>query len=111
MSVAAAIARAAGARLDTLLVFGEGDVMPLDIERALAKYFAEAEASDLLSAPRSMQGGVAESVIGYTAEQQFDLIALTTALGSGGDPRADDMAEYIIRNAPCPVLCMNSRGQ
>ncbi|HYX41212.1 MAG TPA: universal stress protein, partial [Pyrinomonadaceae bacterium] len=39
LPVAAAIARAAGAQLDTLLVFGEGDVMPLDVERALAKYF------------------------------------------------------------------------
>jgi nucleotide-binding universal stress UspA family protein len=106
LPVAAAIARATGARLDTLLVFGEGDVVPLDIDSALAEHFAKAEASDLLSVPQVMQGGIAESVIGHVGEQQFDLIAFTTALGSGGDPRADDMADYIIRNAPCAVLCM-----
>ena len=106
LPVAAAIARATGARLDTLLVFGEGDDMPLDMDGALTKHFAEAEASDLLSAPQVMQGGIAESVISHVAEQQFDLIAFTTTLGSGSDPSADDMADYIIRNAPCPVLCM-----
>jgi nucleotide-binding universal stress UspA family protein len=103
---AAAIARATGARLDTLLVFGEGDVVPLDIASALAQHFAAAEASDLLRAPQVIEGGIAESVVSHLANEQFDLIACTTTLGSGGDPRADDMADYIIRNAPCPVLCL-----
>ena len=50
--------------------------------------------------------GVAEAVVGYATINEVDLIAITTELCCGGNRNLTDTAEYIIRNAPCPVLCM-----
>lgn len=107
LPVAASIARKTGARLDTLCVFDEGDVQPADGGRAtLEKFFAAAQASDMFGEFETLRGGVADAVVSYAEANEVDLVAITTALCCGGDPKMTGTAEFIIRNAPCPVLCM-----
>ena len=102
-----AIARKTGARLETLCVFGEGDEEPADSGRAkLQRFFEEAGASDLPSRFDTLQGGVAEAVVEYAEHNNTDLIAITTLLCCGGEFDTINAAEFIIHNAPCPVLCV-----
>ena len=107
LPAATAIARRTKAKLEALCVFNEGDEEPADGGQAtLEAFFAEAEASDYLGKLRRLHGGVAEAVVEYAGRHKADLVAITTALGSGGDTKLTDTAEFIIRNAPCPVLCV-----
>jgi len=107
LPVAAAIAHKTKATLEALCVFNEGDEEPADGGQAtLAKFFEEAGASDSLGRIRRLHGGVAEAVVEYAGRHKADLVAITNELGSGGDPKLTDTAEFIIRNAPCPVLCV-----
>jgi nucleotide-binding universal stress UspA family protein len=107
LPTAAAIARKTGASLEAICVFGEGDEQPADGGQAtLERFFAEAEASDYLGDFETLRGGVAEAVVGYATINEVDLIAITTELCCGGNRNLTDTAEYIIRNAPCPVLCV-----
>ena len=107
LPVAASIASRTKAKLETLCVFGEGDEEPADGGRAtLEKFFAEAEAHELFGKVRRLHGGVGEAVVEHAGRHKADLVAITTALCSGGDERLTDTAEFIIRNAPCPVLCV-----
>jgi nucleotide-binding universal stress UspA family protein len=107
LPVVCSIARKTKSSLQTLCVFNEGDVEPADGGQAtLEKFFAEAEASDCLGKIHRLHGGLAEAVVEYAGRHKADLMAITTALGSGGDPKLTGTAEFIIRNAPCPVLCV-----
>jgi len=110
LPITASIARVAGAEIETLVVFGEGDVRPgSDRGREILEgFFAEAEAANLLGVVVRALGGVGEAVVEEATAMQTDLIALTTSLFSGGDPKRADAAEFIIRNAPCPVLALNT---
>ena len=102
------IAEKTGASLRTLLMFGEGDVQPEDGGREiLNRFFTEAGASHLQSSVELVEGGVGDALIEYASVMESDLIAITTAIGNGGDPSNTDVAEFIIRNAPCPVLCVH----
>jgi nucleotide-binding universal stress UspA family protein len=109
LPITASIARKAEAEIETMIVFGEGDVRPSPDRKKeiLEGFFAEAGASGLLGLIESARGGVGEALVEEATTKQTDLIAFTTALCSGGDPRHRDTAEFIIRNAPCPVLCVN----
>ena len=107
LPTAAAIARKTGAKLEAVCVFGEGDEQPWDGGQAtLEKFFAAADASDYLGRFDTVRGGVAEGVVEYAARHNADILAITTALCCGGDLNMTDTAEFIIRNAPCPVLCV-----
>ena len=105
LPVAATIANKTRAELETLCIFNEGDEEPADGGRAtLERFFTEAGSS--CGEFRRLHGGVGEEVVEYAGRHRADLIAITTALGSGGDPKLTDTAEFILRNAPCPVLCV-----
>jgi nucleotide-binding universal stress UspA family protein len=107
LPTAAAIARRTGAKLEAVCVFGEGDEQPWDGGQAtLEKFFAAADASDYLGKFDTVSGGVAEGVVEYASLHDADILAITTALCCGGDKNMTDTAEFIIRNAPCPVLCV-----
>lgn len=107
LPLAVAIARKTGARLEAVCVFGEGDEQPADGGRAiLEKFFAAEEATDYLDGFKTLRGGVADAVVEYASVEEVDLIAITTPLCCGGDSAMTETAEFIIRNAPCPVLCV-----
>jgi len=105
LAVAASIARKTKADLETLCVFNEGDEEPADGGQSIIeRFFAESDA--ICGKFKRLHGGVGEEVLEYAARHKADLVAITTSLGSGGDPKLTDTAEFIIRNAPCPVLCV-----
>jgi nucleotide-binding universal stress UspA family protein len=107
LPTAASIARKTGAKLEAVCVFGEGDEQPWDGGQAtLEKFFAAAGASDYLGQFDTVSGGVAEGVVEYASQHDADILAITTSLCCGGDRNITDTAEFIIRNAPCPVLCV-----
>ena len=109
LPVAASIAAKTRAKLEAICVFNEGDEEPADGGQAtLERFFSEANASELFGRFRRLHGGVGEEVVEYAGRHRADLVAITTALGSSGDPKLTDTAEFIIRNAPCPVLCVRS---
>jgi hypothetical protein len=111
LPITTSIAKKLGASIDTLCVFGEGDVRPADGGRKiLSRFFEEAGASDLLGSIETARGGVGDAVVEDAEFRKVDLIAFTSSLCSGGDPQITDTAEFIIRNAPCPILCVNGRG-
>src|SRR5712692_8525052 len=97
LPIAAAIAHRTKAKLETLCVFGEGDEQPADGGRAtLQRFFEEADAGESFDRFSTLLGGVAEAVVEHAARHKADLIAVTTALCSGGDPGLTDTAEFII---------------
>jgi len=105
LPIAASLATKTKAKLETLCVFTEGDEEPADAGKSILDgFFAEVncECQDFTR----LHGGVGEEVIEYAGRNKADLIAITTAIGSGGAPNFTDTAEFIIRNAPCPVLCV-----
>ena len=105
--MAASLAEKTKAELQTLCVFNEGDEEPADGgESIIQRFFAEANAT--CGKFQRLHGGVGEEVVEYAGRNKADLVAITTSLGSGGDPKLTDTAEFIIRNAPCPVLCVRS---
>jgi nucleotide-binding universal stress UspA family protein len=105
LPVAASIASKTKADLETLCVFAEGDEEPADGgQSVIERFFAECDAT--CGKFKRLHGGVGEEVLEYAARHKADLVAITTSLGSGGDPNFTDTAEFIIRNAPCPVLCV-----
>ncbi len=105
LPIAASLASKTKAELQTLCVFNEGDEEPADGgESTIQRFFAEANATS--GKFQRLHGGVGEEVVEYAGRNKADLVAITTSLGSGGDPKLTDAAEFIIRNAPCPVLCM-----
>ena len=105
LAVAAAIAGKTRAELETLCIFNEGDVEPADGGQAtLERFFTEAGGT--FGKFRRLHGGVGEEVVEYAGRHKADLVAITTSLGSGVDPKLTDTAEFILRNAPCPVLCV-----
>jgi nucleotide-binding universal stress UspA family protein len=107
LPVAISIVRKTKANLETLCVFNEGDEEPADGGRAtLERFFQEVNALDSLGQFQRLHGGVGEEVVEYAGRHKADLVAITTALGSSGDPNLTDTAEFVIRNAPCPVLCV-----
>jgi len=107
LSVAAAIAGKTKADLETLCIFNEGDEEPADGGKAILQRFFT-EAGSACGKFRRLHGGVGEEVVEYAGRHKADLVAITTTLGSGGDPKLTDTAEFILRNAPCPVLCVRS---
>src|SRR5260370_25241755 len=105
LPIAASLANKTKADLETLCVFNEGDEEPADGGQAvIERFFAEANASS--GKFRRLHGGMGEEVVEYAGRHKADLVAITTSLGSGGDQNLTDTAEFIIRNAPCPVLCV-----
>jgi nucleotide-binding universal stress UspA family protein len=109
LPTAASIAHRTGAQITALCVFDEGDVQPADGGQAtLQRFFAEAGVTEASWGCETVRGGVAEAVVEYAESNEVDLIATTTALCSGGDPELTATAEFIIRNAPCPVLCVRT---
>src|SRR2546426_5433209 len=112
LPTAASIARKTGARLEAVCVFGEGDEQPADGGQAtLQRFFAEADAADFFGRFDTVRGGVAEGVVEYAARHDADILAITTALCCGGDTNMTDTAEFIVRNAPCPVLCVRPESK
>jgi nucleotide-binding universal stress UspA family protein len=106
LPVAVSITKRTKATLETLCIFNEGDEEPADGgEATIERFFTEA--GSVCGKFRRLHGGVGEEVVEYAGRHKADLIAITTALGSGGDPKVTDTAEFIIRNAPCPVLCVH----
>jgi nucleotide-binding universal stress UspA family protein len=105
LPMAASIAGKTKAALETLCVFNEGDEEPADGGQSIIERFF-AEANCACGAFKRLHGGVGEEVVEYAGRHKADLVAITTSLGSGGDPLMTETAEFIIRNAPCPVLCM-----
>lgn len=107
LPVATSIARKTKAKVETLCVFGEGDEEPADGGKAnLERFFEEAGAPELFGKVRRVHGGVGEAVVEHAGRHKADLIAITTTLCCGGDESLTGTAEFIIRNAPCPVLCV-----
>jgi len=107
LPLAASIAQRTRATLEALCVFDEGDEEPADGGRAtLERFFAEAGASESLDKIRRLHGGVGEAVVEHAGRHKADLVAMTTALCSSGNAGITDTAEFILRNAPCPVLCV-----
>jgi nucleotide-binding universal stress UspA family protein len=105
LPIAASLANKTKADLETLCVFNEGDEEPADGgQSVIERFFAEANCD--CSKFKRLHGGVGEEVIEYAGRHKADLIAITTSLGSGGAPSFTETAEFIIRNAPCPVLCV-----
>ena len=105
LSMAASLADKTKAELQTLCVFNEGDEEPADGgESTIQRFFGEANAT--CGKFQRLHGGVGEEVVEYAGRNKADLVAITTSIGSGGDPKLTDPAEFIIRNAPCPVLCV-----
>src|SRR5436190_3037846 len=105
LATAASLASKTKADRETLRVFNEGDEEPADGgESTIQRFFTEANAK--CGKFKRLHGGVGEEVVEYAGRHKADLIAITTSLGSGGDPKLTDTAEFIIRNAPCPVLCV-----
>ena len=105
LPIAASLASKTKAKLETLCVFNEGDEEPADGGKStLDRFFAEVDCP--CEDYKRLHGGVGEEVIEYAGRNKADLIAITTAIGSGGAPDFTDTAEFIIRNAPCPVLCV-----
>ena len=105
LPVAVSIANKTKADLETLCIFNEGDEEPADGGQAiLQRFFAEAGSSR--GKFHRLHGGVGEEVVEYAGRHKADLVAITTSLGSGGDPKLTDTAEFVLRNAPCPVLCV-----
>jgi len=105
LPVAASIARKTKADLETICVFNEGDEEPADGGQSIIERFFSGCETPCGKFTR-LHGGVGEEVLEYASRHKADLIAITTSLGSGGDPKLTDTAEFIIRNAPCPVLCV-----
>jgi len=106
LGIASSIAQRTKATLETLCVFNEGDEEPADGGQAtIERFFSEVGSAG--GKFHRLHGGVGEEVVEYAGRHKADLVAITTALGSGGDPKLTDTAEFIIRNAPCPVLCMH----
>ncbi len=100
-SIPTLIARLFGSRRTT---------RPIDRERGreiLTNFFTEANALSLFGVVVRATGGVGESVVEEATAMQTDLIAIATSICCGGNPELTDTAEFIIRNAPCPVLCVN----
>jgi len=105
LAIAASLASKTKADLETLCVFNEGDEEPADGgQSVLERFFREADCD--CSKFKRLHGGVGEEVIEYAGRHKADLIAITTSIGSGGAPDFTETAEFIIRNAPCPVLCV-----
>jgi len=105
LPIAGSLAAKTKAELETLCVFNEGDEEPADGgQSTIERFFSEANAK--CGKFKRLHGGVGEEVVEYAGRHKADLVAITTSLGSGGDPKLTDTAEFIIRNAPCPVLCM-----
>lgn len=105
LPVAASIAKKTKADLETLCVFNEGDEEPADGGQSIIeRFFLDCDAT--CGKFKRLHGGLGEEVLEYAARNKADLVAITTSLGSGGDPKLTDTAEFIIRNAPCPVLCV-----
>ena len=107
LTVAASIAQRTKSSLETLCMFNEGDEEPADGGRSTIERFFK-EAGCAAGKFHRLHGGVGEEVVEYAGRHKADLVAITTALGSGGDPNLTDTAEFIIRNAPCPVMCMRA---
>lgn len=105
LPVAAAIAGKTRSDLETLCIFNEGDEEPEDGGRSTVERFFS-ETGSPCGKFRRLHGGVGEEVVEYAGRHKADLVAITTSLASGGDPKRTDTAEFIIRNAPCPVLCV-----
>jgi len=105
LPIAASLASKTKANLETLCVFNEGDEEPADGGQSIIERFFR-EANCDCSEFKRLHGGVGEEVIEYAGRHKADLIAITTSLGSGGAPSFTETAEFIIRNAPCPVLCV-----
>jgi len=107
LPVTTAIASRTTAKVETLCVFAEGDEEPADGgQAALQRFFTESGAPELFGKVRRLHGGVGEAVVEHAGRHKADLIAITTLLCSGGNEKLTDTAEFIIRNAPCPVLCV-----
>src|SRR5581483_10850882 len=105
LPITASLATKTKAELETLCIFNEGDEEPADGGQSIIeRFFSEANAK--CGKFKRLHGGVGEEVVEYAGRHKADLIAITTSLGSGGDPKLTDTAEFVIRNAPCPVLCM-----
>ncbi len=105
LAITASLATKTKADLETLCVFNEGDEEPADGGQSVVeRFFSEANAK--CGKFQRLHGGMGEEVVEYAGRHKADLVAITTSLGSGGDPKLSDTAEFIIRNAPCPVLCM-----
>jgi nucleotide-binding universal stress UspA family protein len=107
LPVAALIASRTKARVEALCVFGEGDEEPADGgESTLQRFLSETEAPIAFEKIRRLHGGVADAVVEHAGRRKADMVAITTALCSYGDSGISDTSEFIIRNAPCPVLCV-----
>jgi len=107
LPVAAAIASRTKAKVEALCVFGEGDEEPADGgESTLRRFLSETGAPISFEKIRRLHGGVADAVVEHAGRKRADMVAITTALCSYGDPGLTDTSEFIIRNAPCPVLCV-----
>jgi nucleotide-binding universal stress UspA family protein len=110
LPITASIAKQAGAKIHTLCVFGEGDIRPADGgKKILKRFFTEADAHGVLASVETASRGIGDAVLEQAEFNHTDLIAITSSLCSGGDPTNTDTAEFIIRNAPCPVLCVRTR--
>jgi nucleotide-binding universal stress UspA family protein len=105
LPITASLATKTKAELETLCVFNEGDEEPADGGKAtIERFFAEVNCT--CGKFKRLHGGVGEEVIEYAGRHKADLIAITNSIGSGGSAHLTDTAEFIIRNAPCPVLCV-----
>jgi len=105
LPIAASLASKTKADLETLCVFSEGDEEPADGGQSIIERFFQEANCDCGDFKR-LHGGVGEEVIEYAGRHKADLIAITNSIGSGGAPNFTETAEFIIRNAPCPVLCV-----
>ena len=107
LPVAASIAARTKAKLEALCVFGEGDEEPADGgQGTLERFLSETGAGERFDKISRLHGGVADAVVEHAGRKKADMVAITTALCSYGDAGLTDTSEFIIRNAPCPVLCV-----
>src|SRR5262252_7027400 len=92
LGMAASIAGKTRSELETLCVFNEGDEEPADGGRSTIQRFFQ-EINTPCGKFQRLHGGVGEEVLEYAARYKADLVAITTSLGSGGDPKLTDTAE------------------
>jgi len=72
----------------------------------LERFLTETGAGKKFDKISRLHGGVADAVVEHAGRKKADMVAITTALCSYGDAGLTDTSEFIIRNAPCPVLCV-----
>lgn len=122
--VAAALAQRTGAELHIIYVIGDyieqmAEILPESarpsvthlrdhVEERMASFAREARVPTF---PHIAEGRPYEEIVRLGTDEDFDLIVIGTSVHAalfGGAPVLGPDIERVVRNAPCPVLCVPS---